>query len=505
MRRTILTALLALALVVGAAPNARAGTYKAIQCYERDGAGHADAAYTSSSNRYRSSVDCEGRGLGITHDPGQERTGSGKFGAWTLTAPAGTEIVRAAARVDAESANWHVPQVLIGLDGDAKDLLGDVRGDLHTIDWEGTGGTYFQGRLQCTNREDCGNGEAAHLYMRRVGLTLRDLTPPTVQVGGTLMEPGSRRGGQVLEVNAADTGSGVRSVTIDLNGAPLQARVLDCQLKDGVAVKLRPCPGNATPHFDVATENAAFRQGPNELRVCASDFAAQANANKTCETRTIRIDNACPVSATQGTVLRARFKGAGQRMTAPSDATSTVIGTLGDADGDPIAGAKVCVATRVVSTQGPPEKVVGTPTTNAAGRFTTRLPAGPSREVRVAHWSGPHEVTERYLDLQARAVPRLALRPSHPVDNGDSVRFDVRIPGPAQDARRVAVQARGSGKWIRIDGGRTDRHGRWRGKYRFRSTTGTRRYAFRAVVRRQPGYPYAPGRSKTRTLTVTGP
>lgn len=145
MKRTILSAVLTLALLLGAAPAAYGGTYKAIQCYERSGAGHADATFNSSSQNYRSSSDCEGRGLGIEHNPGATRTGSGRYGAWTLTAPAGTEIIRAAARVDAESENWHVPQALLGLEGGARDLLDGVRGDLHTIDWEGAAGPISPG------------------------------------------------------------------------------------------------------------------------------------------------------------------------------------------------------------------------------------------------------------------------------------------------------------------------------------------------------------------------
>ncbi|MEJ7875186.1 MAG: hypothetical protein WKF62_00885, partial [Solirubrobacterales bacterium] len=483
MKRTILSAVVGIVLLLGAAPNAYGGTYKAIQCYERSGAGHADAAFDSSSQHYRSSADCEGRGLGIEHHPGTSRTGSGRYGAWTLTAPAGTEIVRAAARVDAESENWHVPQVLVGLEGGARDLLDGVRGDLHTIDWEGTGGSYLSGRLVCVNRGDCGDGRDAYLYMRRVGLTLRDLTPPSLQIGGSLLEPGSRRGDQVLEVNASDTGSGVRSVTVELNGQPLESRTLDCEVKDGVAVRLRPCPGAPTPRFDIATTGADFRQGPNELTVCAQDFSPEATANRTCEARTVRVDNACPISEVTGSVLRARFKGSGSRMTVPSDASATVVGTLSDAAGAPVRGAELCVATRVDTSDGPPERVIATPTTGPDGRFRTRLPAGPSREVRIAHWGGQHEVQERFLALGSKAVPRLSLRPDRPLRNGDAVRFDTRIPGPAQANRRVAIQARGTGKWIRIAGGRTDRGGRWSGKYRFRNTTGTRRYAFRAVIR----------------------
>ena len=212
MKRSILVAALALALLAGAAPNARGGTYKAIQCYERSGAGHADAAYASSSDRYRSSADCEGPGLGITHHPGPSRTGSGRFGAWTITAPAGTEIVRAAARVSASSQNSHVPQVQVGLEGGARELLDGVRGNLHSVNWEGAGGSYFSARLACASRDDCGDGRDAYIYARRIALTLRDLAPPSLQLGGTLLESGSRRGDQVLEVNAADSGSGVRSI-----------------------------------------------------------------------------------------------------------------------------------------------------------------------------------------------------------------------------------------------------------------------------------------------------
>ena len=114
-------------------------------------------------------------------------------------------------------------------------------------------------------------------------------------------------------------------------------------------------------------------------------------------------------------------------MTAPSNATATVIGKLTDAGGAPVRDAKVCVATRVATTEGPPERVIATPTTSSKGRFRTRLKAGPSREVRVAHWYGPHEVTERFLDLNSKAVPRLAVRPDN-VRNGQT--RPLRRPHP---------------------------------------------------------------------------
>ena len=190
-------------------------------------------------------------------------------------------------------------------------------------------------------------------------------------------------------------------------------------------------------------------------------------------------------------------------MTAPSDATTTVVGKLADQAARPSATRRCASRHASATTEGPPERVIATPTTSSKGRFRTRLPAGPSREVRVAHWFGPHEVAERYLDLNAKAVPRLSVRPAR-LQNGQTAKFEVKIPGPAKANRRVAIQARGTGKWIRVDGGRTDRGGRWSGKYEFKRTTDTRTYGFRATIRRQPGYPYSPGHSKTRRVTVTG-
>ena len=504
IKRITITAALALALLGGAAPSANGGVYKAIQCDERSGAGHPDASFASSSQRYVSSASCGARGLGITHAPGASRTTSGRFGAWTISAPDGAEIIRAAARVMAKRENRHVPQVHIGLQGGARDSLARVEGGLHRIDWAGSGGSFLTSRLACSSGKGCGEGRNAHIYLRRIALTLRDSTDPTVQLGGSLLQPGSRRGDQVLDVNAIDAGSGVRSILVELNDRPIQARVLECHIANRVAIRLRPCPGNATPRFEIATTAGGFRQGPNQLRVCVSDYAPQATANQTCETRTIRIDNECPLSNAAGSVVSARFRGAGTETTSPSDAATHVTGQVVDDGGNPVRGARVCVATRVSATDGPPERVIATPTTGPDGHFETRLPAGPSREVRIAHWRGPHNVVERYLELHSKAVPRLTLRPTRGVSNGDSVRFGVRIPGPGQASRQVAVEAKAGSRWIRIATGRTNRSGRWSGSYEFRNTTGTRRYAFRAVVGRQPGYPYLPGQSTTRHLTVTG-
>ena len=442
-------------------------------------------------------------GLGITHEPGRGPTQRGRSGSWTIAAPAGTVILRVAARVSAAAGGGHLPELFVALAGGARRAITPVQGDGHRVGWSGAEGRTLTARLACSRTGGCAGGRDAHVHLRRVALALRDSLAPSVEPGGTLLAPGARRGPQSLKVEAADPGSGIRTVSVELNDDPLAAQVLDCRLAGAVALRLRPCPAAASPLFDVATTSHHFRQGPNRLRICAADYAQRATANLACVTRTVRVDNRCPLSATPGTSLTAHFRGAGVSIATRSDRPATVTGRLTGAGGAPAAGARVCVGTRMRVGDGA-ERILATPMTNARGLFTARVPAGPSREIRVAHWPNTERALERHLTLRARAIPRLRVRPNRTLSNGQRVRFAVRLPGPASARRRVAIEARADGRWIRIAGGRTSRSGSWRGRYRFHATTGTRRYAFRAVVPRQAGYPYEGGRSRIAHAKVAG-
>ena len=508
MKRSILAAaLVAIALLAGAAPEAHGGTYKAIQCYERSGAGHHDASYDSSSERYRSSADCEGRGLGITHNPGASRTGSGRFGAWTHHRP-GRHRDRpgrgARQRLQPELPRPAGPHRPRGRSPGAPrrrtrrpphGRLGRRRRQL-----------LLRAASTCLSRDDCGDGRDAYIYMRRIALTLRDLTAPTLQLGGTLLEPGSRRGDQMLEVERGRRrlGSPLRHGRAERRSRSSRA-TLDCSVKDGVAIRLRPCPGNADAQ--VRDRHDGRRLPPGPERAARLRRRLRARGNRQPHLRDAqRSGSTTPVRSpgTPGSVLRARFKGAGGRMTAPSNEPATVIGTLTDAGGQPVRAAEVCVATRIATTEGPPERVIATPTTGPR----RPLPGPPPRRPEPR---GPRRPLAR-RPRGHRALPRPPLKSGPtPGPQANPLPLERRQrplrrpnPRPGPSNRRVAIQARGTGKWIRIDGGRTDRGGRWSGNYRFTNTTGTRKYAFRAVIRRQPGYPYNPGHSKTRHATVTG-
>ena len=106
--------------------------------------------------------------------------------------------------------------------------------------------------------------------------------------------------------------------------------------------------------------------------------------------------------------------------------------------------------------------------------------------------------------MSVRVRPRLVLRPRHALRNGDRVRFEAPLPGPAAAGRRVRIQVRAGGRWLDLRQGRAGGQGTYRARYRFHATTGRRRYAFRAAVPKQSGYPYEAGRSRVKRVTVIG-
>ena len=89
------------------------------------------------------------------------------------------------------------------------------------------------------------------------------------------------------------------------------------------------------------------------------------------------------------------------------------------------------------------------------------------------------------------------------IRNGSTVRFRGRIPGPRAADRVVALQVRFPKKWRTFKIPRTNVLGRFKAAYHFVGSS-TFRYTFRAVVKRQRGYPYEPGRSIRRRVLVVG-
>jgi hypothetical protein len=479
---------------------AGAGTYRVAVCNPGLGAWHADASFRRTSRHYSPEAECgvDRPGLVVRHRA--RSTAQGRWGGWVLRAPRGTAIARAGVSASGRRAGGHVPELLTAsLRGPLRPFATPDPG-MDRARWSGGEARALVARLACRRASGCRRGRDAQVRVKRIALRLADRISPTLAVGGPALLPGSRRGIQAVRPLGSDLGAGLHRFLLQVNGEPVSAHTAPCRTAHGYALRLRPCPARWGTAFRVPTAAPPFRQGPNLLRICSADYAWGAGANRRCAERRMHVDNLCPISAAgPGPQLSARLSPARGR----ARGAKVVHGRLRSASGVPVAGAMVCVAARV-PIRGASERVVSTPTTGSDGRFAARLPAGPNRRIRIAYWWDPGHVAEHHLRVRVRARPRLRIRPGHPIRNGRRARFKVRLRGPAVARRFVRIQARVGRRWVEVRNGRTSARGVYRGRYRFRSTTGRRRYAFRALVPKQEGYPYRRGHSRVRRVIVIG-
>jgi hypothetical protein len=492
----IATVVLILALLAPAA--ADAGVYRAAVCNPAFGARHPDARFVRTSDHYASDAGCASGQAGLVVRHEGRRTKVHRWGAWTIPAPRGTLISHLGVSATGRRSGGQVPQLLMApLGGSAQPFaVPDPGIERYRSDRRARA---FVARLVCAREDGCGRGRRSQIRVKRLALRLADRVAPKIALRGSAFARGSRRGMQAIQPLATDVGGGVHRFILQVNGDPVTAHAAPCRAADGYALRLRPCLLHVQTTFKVPTTVAPFRQGPNRVRVCAIDYGLDGQANRACAERPVRVDNLCPISSA----------GPGPRVEAwisrhgDDRGSATVRGRVFTAAGAPVNGASVCIATRV-PLAGALEHVAATPATGADGRFRAELPSGPSRRVRIAYWWSGTRVAERYENLRVRARPRLKLRPRHPLHNGRRVRFKVRLQEPAAPRRWVRIQARSGKRWVEVRNGRTDLDGSYHAHYRFHATSGRQKYAFRAVVPSQRGYPYRGGHSKVRHITVVG-
>ncbi len=481
---------------------AGAGTYTAAQCHPGYVAGHDDARFGRSSSDFSGAASCGhgGGGLRIAHSV--SRTLSGRQGSWTFSAPIGTAIVRATIRAWGVADGGIVPEVLAGAPGSMRSA-GQAAGKPHRLSWSGLARN-VAARLECRRRPHCAPTAEAHMAINRVRLRISDPVKPAIGLGGPFADDPVVRGTQTLGALAGDSGSGVAGFSVEVNSHPAGSRALACALHGRIALRLSPCPSSAILNLAEDTATAPFAQGTNFVRVCARDYAARHDANVNCAVRRLRVDNECPLAGVAGGVtLTAGVRGVHRGFVASRRDHPRVAGRLLDGAGNPVAGAKVCVAAQALPRRAP-ERVLAIPTTGAEGHFVAPIPPGPARRLRVAYWPAARGALQKFARIRFRARPRLALRPHGELQNGDRLRFKAHLPGPDAERRLVRIEALSHHHWVPVTGGRTGSGGTYRGSYRFHATSGSRTYRFRALVPHQSGYPYASGTSAVKRKRVSG-
>jgi hypothetical protein len=169
--------------------------------------------------------------------------------------------------------------------------------------------------------------------------------------------------------------------------------------------------------------------------------------------------------------------------------------------GRPIGGAVLVTAWQMPGRQWTAQTgVVARPD----GRFTYILPKGPSRKVRFVYF--PFSDATAYDAsnvIEERVSTPVALRTQR---DGRSVRFTGTVGKDFLPKAGVLVtlQARyPGGRWKQFETARTSAGGRFSASYRFTRTSTATRYAFRARVAKQAGYPFEGGASWPVEVLVT--
>jgi hypothetical protein len=351
-----------------------------------------------------------------------------------------------------------------------------------------------------------------YVALRQLDLTLVDTQAPSLAVSGALFDEPIAHGSPTFAIDAADVGSGVATATVDVNGVRVATPPTSCPgLGPGgsYATQFRPCSDLHTT-VGLDTERTPWRDGLNTLRTCITDVNMGPGAgNQACELRSIQVENSCPDSS--GATGQADSIIAGlenpktgqlqRRMGVRSSEGTALRGQLSGPAGA-VRGASVCIYETVDEPAGI-EQLVQVAKSSSSGKFSVQLPGGPSRTLKVAYRYGNRQIESPSMYLDSSVLPTLRLTKSNLL-NGHAVGFRGRIPGPGNDGRAVTLQAKVGKKWRSFKQLQTDPNGRFRGKYRFTQTHGRVLYVFRALVKRQGGYPYSPGASMKRKLLVRG-
>jgi hypothetical protein len=212
--------------------------------------------------------------------------------------------------------------------------------------------------------------------------------------------------------------------------------------------------------------------------------------------------------------LFARLRGGhgrGESLTVPFGAPALVSGRLTRAaDGAGLGGRALRVVSRPSRGALAPMAVAGAETGEQGG-FELRLPPGPSRRVTVsfAGDGGLEPAFRQPLELRVRAGITLRAVPER-LRTGEAVRLRGRVKSKGAAIPRrgklVAIQylEEATGRWRPVLVTRSDHHGRFRARYRFRYVSGRAAIRLRATALAEERWPYVPGSSAPVTVRVQG-
>jgi hypothetical protein len=296
-----------------------------------------------------------------------------------------------------------------------------------------------------------------------------DATPPAAVL--------ERARGKKIVIAVSDATSGVASATIEIRQNSTQPyRTLPSNTEDGrLTAKLDR--GSAS-HID--------------MRVTVRDVAGNVTQG-----------NPTRLSATSAKVGRRFRKVRSGRVKVPFGRTATLHGRLTLSAGQSFAGQTI-LATAAVRRSGARAKPAGIAVTDRRGRFSLRVPAGPSRTYRLV-FNGAGGALGVARGVSVRVPASSTIHASRTRLSGPGrVRFSGRLRTRGQRVPGrglvLVLQGREQGRWRTFEDTRTNGKGRWHVSYTFSGRPG--RYPIRVRIRRQSSFPFELGYSRALTVRV---
>jgi hypothetical protein len=506
---------LALAAVIAAAAPAsaaQAGTYTVYGCSTPDGrAAPIDGWIGTSSpgppNWTGHANYCSGADPYFVMDhelPPDGTWPAGSAARYTFTAPPGTTVSSAVPRRRYSGSSAQVMAFRVGWRDQWPEWC-TAYTNCHGLDgdraFSGIDNPTYVLEEICGGPSNCTDTKTITSQIRRVATTLADPAAPSFASppSGTLLEPGRELAGRVgASLPLRDDGGGLRAVRLEVDGALAGSWAVDgnggrCTEPYVYTV---PCKLAATAIVD--WDSNSVPDGTHQARLLVDDAAGNVLAHGPFQIRVRNTPTSCGERGT-GLRVRGRFRRDGRRATVRRGRAVRITGRV-TAGGAPVAGATAHLVRRGAIAGSP----VATAVTRADGRYALRVPAGPSRTLRVgvrASGTATRFTCSARLELRVRAQVSLGAAPRH-LGGAGTVRFGGRLRGGHIPARGeiVVLQGREAGKWRTFAATRSDRRGRFHVRYRFRGNPG--RYPVRALVPEEAAYPFAPGTSRPVAVVV---
>lgn len=469
LRRTFAAAALGVLLAIPGNAEAVGATYTVAQC-ERANRGAQDAVL-SDGHSYFAHNACGVPGAFAVMIDNIDRARHGVVGAarWSTNATSlGIVGVRVLAKLRRDRGHaarlWMADTRQRQTARVGSGRTGRTRYRRYRWSTDGRGQRQFVASLSCGRRGGCRASDRAKTWVRNLHLTVADYSDPVLTTGGALLAGGWRRGTQDLGTGGSDAGSGLRRIVATVDGAGLLTRNASCAVIPGspAAKTFDPCPTAFSTSLSPAnTRTAPFHDGRNAVSVCAIDFAG----NRTCQRRSVQVDNTPPALA----FASSQHANDPELIRAPVfDATSGVDGgriyyrAVGSTTWQPLATqiGSGTLETRVDSTTVPPGRYEFlAQATDVAGNFastTLRRDGQPmvltfplKSGVRLTGYLAPgggHRKTIGYRE-RSKVAGRLTDRAGRPLAGQEVTVVEHFSAGALIDRRVRTVQTDSSGRW----------------------------------------------------------